>query len=216
MDTNGWVFIRNRRARTRQDGEQKSGKRARTRQESTSKLASGSSDDSYLPDPRREILARAFLEARLPDSLLAEAMAIEASTVAFLVLLTLSAWKVVEVIAWVRQHTQLRAPTPVRAMPQPVPKPLPKRKPVRGAGEVLTQAEAHALEVAADYLRRIEFLQTREGNKLHLRGCQHLRGSEGDARHLCFHCSRSLERALKTDLEVEKEEKEDSVRARTH
>ena len=113
-------------------------------------------------------------------------MAIEASTVAFLVLLTLSAWKVVEVIAWVRQHMQLR-----------------------GAGEVLTQAEAHALEVAADYLRRIEFLQTREGKMLHLRGCQQLRGSEGDARHLCFHCSRSLERALKTDLEEEKEEKEE-------
>ena len=111
--------------------------------------------------------------------MLAEAMTIEASTVAFLVLLTLSAWKVVEVIAWVRQHTQLRAPTPVRAMPQPVPKPLPKRKPVRGAGEVLTQAEAHALEVAADYLRRIEFLQTREGKMLHLRGCQQLRGSDG-------------------------------------
>ena len=45
LDTNGWVVIRNRRARTWQDGEQKSGKRARTRQESTSKLASGSSDD---------------------------------------------------------------------------------------------------------------------------------------------------------------------------
>ena len=134
-------------------------------------------------------------------------MVIEASDVAFLVLLTLSAWKVVEVIAWVRQHTQLRAPTPVRAMPQPVPKPLPKRKPVRG--EVLTQAEAHALEVAADYLRRIEFLQTREGKMLHFRGCQQLRGSEGDARHLCFHCSRSLERALKTDLDEEKEEKKE-------
>ena len=112
-------------------------------------------------------------------------MAIEASTVAFLVLLTLSAWKVVEVIAWVRQHMQLR-----------------------GAGEVLTQAEAHALEVAADYLRRIELLQIREGKMLHLRGCQQLRGSEGDARQLCWHCSRSLERALKTDLEEEKEEKE--------
>ena len=49
LDTNGWVVIRNRRARTWQDGEQKSGKRARTRQESTTKSASDSSDDSYLP-----------------------------------------------------------------------------------------------------------------------------------------------------------------------
>merc|ERR1712051_5527 len=47
--TNGWVVIRNRRARTWQDGEHKSGKRARTRQESTTSLASGSSDESYLP-----------------------------------------------------------------------------------------------------------------------------------------------------------------------
>ena len=49
LDSIGWKFVQHRRARARQGSEQKSSKRARILQESTNKLASGNSGDSYLP-----------------------------------------------------------------------------------------------------------------------------------------------------------------------
>ena len=74
----------------------------------------------------------------------------EAGDAAFLLLLGLSLWKVLEVL--VMLPARLR---PVRP-----------RKP------------ADAAELAVRHLRTVEWLHTREGRKIHLRGCQHLKESE--------------------------------------
>ena len=117
----------------------------------------------------------------------------EAGDAAFFLLLALSAWKVAEVAM-----RMLRAPV---RMPRPG----------LGAAEVAAQCGRH--------LRSLEFYNTREGIKLHLRGCRYLKedevlekptsrrkGSEGKpheviSRTLCSYCAVKLEDSLRVELE---------------
>ena len=77
--------------------------------------------------------------------------------------------------------------------------------------------ELQAAEIAVRHLRTLEFLHTKEGTKLHLRGCRFLkdmdeakatsrsRGSEGkpnEARRLCSYCAARLEESLRIELEA--------------
>ena len=117
---------------------------------------------------------------------------LEASDAAFLLLLSLAMWKAVEVVL------SLRRPQPVR-----------KR----------SRMELQAAEIAMRHLRTLEFLHTKEGTKLHMRGCHFLkdmdeakatsrsRGSEGKpneatSRMLCSYCAARLEESLRIELEV--------------
>ena len=112
----------------------------------------------------------------------------EAGDAAFVLLLALSLWKIAEVI-------HMLAPKPVR----------PRRR-------------LEAAEVAVRHLKTWEWLHTREGTKIHLRGCHYLKdevmdqgtsrrkGSEGKpnevvSRTLCSGCAVRLEESLRIELE---------------
>ena len=110
----------------------------------------------------------------------------EAGDAAFVLLLALSLWKIAEVI-------HMLAPKPVR----------PRQR-------------LEAAEVAVRHLKTSEWLHTREGTKIHLRGCHYLkdevmdqgtsrrRGGEGNGvvpRTLCSYCAVRLEESLRIELE---------------
>ena len=115
----------------------------------------------------------------------------EARDAAFFLLLALSLWKIAEVIL------MLRAPKPVR----------PRQR-------------LEAAEVAVRHLKTLEWCHTREGTKIHMRGCHFLKetdeviekatsrrkGSEGKpneatSRMLCSFCAVRLENSLRIELE---------------
>ena len=115
---------------------------------------------------------------------------LEASDAAFLLLLSLAMWKAGEVVL------SLRRPQPVR-----------KR----------SREKCEAAEIVVRHLRTLEFMHTKEGTKLHMRGCHFLkemdeakatsrsRGSEGkpnEARMLCSYCAKKLEESLRIELEA--------------
>ena len=79
--------------------------------------------------------------------------------------------------------------------------------------------ESQAAEIAVRHLMTLEFLHTKAGTKLHLRGCRFLkdmdeakatsrsRGSEGKpneatSRMLCSYCAARLEESLRIELEA--------------
>ena len=109
----------------------------------------------------------------------------EAGDAAMCLLLALSLWKIVEAIL------MLRAPKPVSPRP------------------------SEAAEVAVRHLKTLEWCHTREGTKIHMRGCHCLKetdevirhkGSEGKlneatSRMLCACCAARLEVSLRIELE---------------
>ena len=122
---------------------------------------------------------------------------LSAGDAAFFLLLALSFWKVAEVIL------MLRAP-----------------KPVRMSRQGLEAAEVEAAEVAVRHFKSLDWCHTREGTRLHMRGCHALkethevfekatsrrRGIEGKpheviSRKMCSFCAVRLENSLRIELE---------------